>query len=645
MKKRVLCLIIAIVMVLPLILASCNDVRSDEEIIQSILGGKDAAIALTLSIWIPTEADLSTPESKTAFEERLKAVENRINEILIEKNYSTKIDLIAYEDDEYDKAISDKFASMEGKKGQAYIKGQDYENQIDYYYPDENDKSNFIYQIKYPEVLPDCQLDIFLMRGYEDFISHVEKGDLEALDTYISANGSVYSNINKLIRPNVLAQMKYDKKTYAIPNNHLFAQDKYQFVLIDKALFDSYDLQIQDIGSVVDTEEFIQLVASDSSNSAVPFVGSINDAPGLFIYDAEMNMGSVVGSGSPANIYDHESYTEYVSFIKRISEMASFHDDLGTNDVAVQFMYGASTDIEGLEKNLFDNGNTVYSGKVNGKEYYILKSATPVAELEDVYSSMFAISKYSISPDRAMKVLYLLQSNEEIRTLLQYGIENVDYKIEYEEDSQEGKIVLKDSPYKMNILYTGNGYYTYPSDNSNLDDWQYVKDVNFDMVINPLVGLDYFYNSDKITEEEKAEFLANREIAIPIAQAYKDAINNMSSEEFEAFISINLDEILTNASNAQLQIDYAQSMVDEWLAEIEKINSDEEMDATKKEEKLAEANETLAIARENLDSANALLEEAYAPISDYAFLLNMLNSKEYQAVVDFYAKLYDLKNK
>ncbi|MBQ7760722.1 MAG: hypothetical protein IJ400_01590 [Clostridia bacterium] len=645
MKKRVLCLIIALAMVLPLILASCNDVRSDEEIIQSILGGKDAAIALTLSIWVPTDADLSTPESKNAFETRLKAVEERINEILIEKNYSTKIDLIAYADDEYDQIISDKFASMEGKKGEAYRKGQAYENQIDYYYPDENDKSNFIYQIKYPDVLEDCQLDIFLMRGYEDFITHVENGDLEALDTYISANGSVYSNINKLIRPNILAQMKYDKKTYAIPNNHLYAQDKYQFVLIDKALFDSYGLEIQDIGSVVDTEEFIKLVAADASNSAVPFVGSINDAPGLFIYDTEMNMGSVVGSGSPANIYDHDSYSEYVSFIKRVSEMVHLHDDLENNDVAVQFMYGASTDIENLEKNLFDNGNTVYSGKVNGKDYYILKSDTPVAELDDVYSSMFAISKYSINPDRAMKVLYLLQSNEEIRTLLQYGIENVDYKIEYDEDTLEEKIVLKDTAYKMNILYTGNGYYTYPEDNSFIDDWQYVKDVNFDMVINPLIGLDYYYNSDKITEEEKAEFLANREVAIPIAQAYKLAIDNMSSEEYDTFSAINLDEVLANVDLAKQQIESSQDMIDSWLEEIEKINSNTEMDEAQKQEELAYANSCLETANANLEEANTKLTEAYAPISEYEFLLNMLNSKEYQAVLDFYAKLYNFKNR
>ena len=79
MKKRILCLIIAVVMVLPMVLASCSDTRSDEEIIQGILGGENAVTALTLSIWLPTDADLSTPESKKAFEDRLSAVENRIN--------------------------------------------------------------------------------------------------------------------------------------------------------------------------------------------------------------------------------------------------------------------------------------------------------------------------------------------------------------------------------------------------------------------------------------------------------------------------------------------------------------------------------------------------------------------------------------
>ena len=645
MKKRILCLIIAVVMVLPMVLASCSDTRSDEEIIQGILGGENAVTALTLSIWLPTDADLSTPESKKAFEDRLSAVENRINEILIEKNYSTKIDFIAIPDAEYDAKLEEKFASMEGKKGDAYRKGQGYKNEIDYYYPDPNDKSNFIYQIKYPDVLSDSQLDIFLLRGYDTFIKHVENDDLEALDKYISANGSVYSNINKLIRPNILAQMKVNKKTYAIPNNHQYAQDKYQFVLINKALFDSYNLDIQNITSVVDTEEFIKLVAEDSDNTYVPFVGSLDDAPGVFMYDNDMFVGSVANGGVPTNIYEQKAYTDYVAFIKRISEMSQLLNVDVNSDVAVQFMYGATTDIENFEKNIYDNGSTVYSGTINGKEYYILKSETPVAELDDVYSSMFAISKYSINPDRAMKVLYLLQSNEEIRTLLQYGIENEDYKLEIDNETFEEKIILTDSAYKMNILYTGNGYYTFPENGSYIADWQYVKDLNFDMVINPLAGLDYYMNSDKITAEEKETLASNKALALAVIQAYNVALSNMSSAQFDAFLAIDFDIVYENIASYNEQIESINEAIAEVNAEIARINNNAELSAEEKEEYLAEASASIEKLNEKLTKVNENLAKEMKIIEPYQFVTDLRNSKAYQDVLAFYAKLYSLKNK
>ena len=45
--------------------------------------------------------------------------------------------------------------------------------------------------------------------------------------------------------------MKIDGKTYAIPNNHLYI-DKYQYVVIDKALFDSSDFEIGNIKNLYD---------------------------------------------------------------------------------------------------------------------------------------------------------------------------------------------------------------------------------------------------------------------------------------------------------------------------------------------------------------------------------------------------------
>ena len=107
MKKRFLCLILAIVMVVPFILASCGESESDK-MKEIILGGDGAEVerALTLSIWLPTDAitikgqttDLGQMSQQNKLElqknypdvydflKRVDAVEDAINKILISRN-------------------------------------------------------------------------------------------------------------------------------------------------------------------------------------------------------------------------------------------------------------------------------------------------------------------------------------------------------------------------------------------------------------------------------------------------------------------------------------------------------------------------------------------------------------------------------
>ena len=53
----------------------------------------------------------------------------------------------------------------------------------------------------------------------------------------------------------------------------------------------------------------------------------------------------------------------------------------------------------------------------------------------------------------------------------------------------------------QDTLYTGNGYITYPAENVSIDMWDYIKDINYDSIVNPYEGLNNFYaenNKDKI---------------------------------------------------------------------------------------------------------------------------------------------------
>ena len=62
-------------MTIPMVfaLASCEEERTEEEIVNDIVNS--GTTALTLSIWIPTNSDTNTQE----FKDRLSKVENKIN--------------------------------------------------------------------------------------------------------------------------------------------------------------------------------------------------------------------------------------------------------------------------------------------------------------------------------------------------------------------------------------------------------------------------------------------------------------------------------------------------------------------------------------------------------------------------------------
>ncbi|MBQ4109221.1 MAG: hypothetical protein IJC80_07470, partial [Clostridia bacterium] len=131
MKKRFLCLILAIVMIVPFVLASCGE-SEDDKMKQIILGGDGAEIdrALTLSIWLPTDAitikgqtaDLSQMSQQNKLElqksypevydflKRVDDVEDAINKVLISRNYYTNIDIVPVNNEYYEEALAERSA-------------------------------------------------------------------------------------------------------------------------------------------------------------------------------------------------------------------------------------------------------------------------------------------------------------------------------------------------------------------------------------------------------------------------------------------------------------------------------------------------------------------------------------------------------
>lgn len=90
---------------------------------------------------------------------------------------------------------------------------------------------------------------------------------------------------------------------------------------------------------------------------------------------------------------------------------------------------------------------------------YLYIESQPTVKKSEIFSSAFAISSYTVSAERAMQVLYAINTNKTLRTILQYGVAGTTYLLE------DGVVTLKNDSgyvYDINSLYTGSIFALYP---------------------------------------------------------------------------------------------------------------------------------------------------------------------------------------
>ena len=602
MKKRVLCFILALVMVLPLVLVSCDSQSEADRMKEIILGteGDETERAYTLSLWIPTNkitiegvtADLSELSQKDRkalqkdnpeiyeFLVRVDAVEDALNKILVSRNYYTHIDIVPVNDNFYEKAIDDRFDSMSkvSKPGDMNKRGDsdEYKNDV----TEEIVGDSTLYKLLYRPV-DKKQLDLFLIRSYDKYVSYIKSNYILALNNltaiepteenpdspslpasnYITSTGKYYG-IYKFIRQEFLNQMKYGEKDliYALPNNHLYAET-YQYILLNKGLLEKYDgvVDIENAESYDDMlaqlkafVEFSATQADENGNDYQGLVGSPTDAPYYIFADKENMYGGQLGSDKLNFVYSDPNFVNYVSMYKELELSGLATSELKSNEsAAVQIINATSKEIANYKNN-----------------YDVIVSKVPVVTSEDLYSSMFAISTFSIDFDRSMKMLYLLQTDSEIRTLIQYGIEDEDYNIQtlLDKNNKEYEIItLRDTAYKnaFEVMYTGNSYYTYPSNNSEIDDWDYVKETNLDVTVGQYFKFDNHIKYFVTLSDQEKEVLDNYDRLKELFDKTNESVSEMSYDEFNNFLAVMKEDVLyLNNSLVDAENNYSSKLQD-----------------------------------------------------------------------------------
>ena len=532
MKRKLVCLLLAFATVFSCFAFTGCSKEAGDKTVDGTTTDTASLTTVTLTLWLPTDEDTT--------EEAILAVQEAINKITKSK-FETAIELHAIPRDQYAEAIDVRiteieehiiFEEEEAKRKREEAKSlaaQGITTAPETTAPETTapeGEDTYVNDIgmqilKYPEV-GEYQMDIFLVQGYENYMSYIDREALAELDEELSGNAKL---LRQYIYPTFLSNAKFDGVTYAIPNNHVVGE--YQYLLVNKRLVEELYWNPADLKSLLKCKDFILDVKERTD--VVPFLAPV-DATGTYFWSDDGSF-SVIASQIPSthtllsfcpprNSLTNKSFTDMIYFNKVMKENGCFAEDPST---VKEFGVGVLTG----DPSIIDE---------YGDEYYVSVYKTPSFSAEDIYDNMFAVSTYTKNVSRSMEIITALNTDPELRTILQYGVEGEHWRIN--EDNPDVIDIISDD-YKMNILETGNVYMTYPAAGVSKDVWEYGKTQNLATQISPYYG----FNLSDFNTTDIDPYLEQLE---QYSKDVFDRIEAMSAQEFSDGLSDLRKEVNAN---------------------------------------------------------------------------------------------------
>ena len=243
--------------------------------------------------------------------------------------------------------------------------------------------------------------------------------------------GTDFKKLNTIVDDALLAASEIDGAYYSVPNNHAIGY--YEYIVINKEMArDILHFSNEKITSMTTEESLEELKAA------------------ITAYDSSLNVDDYVKVISN-NVYDeYDDYEDYEA-LKRtdISSIGSPQSQVVLAESEINF--------------------------VNIKSY-------PVATRDEAFRSAFAIVKHLDDPgtyiteeikapykshySKCMTIIYALNSDAQLRNMLQYGYVGTNYTHPTNEKNEiiSNRVNLITDPsvrYEMNPIYTGNPFISY----------------------------------------------------------------------------------------------------------------------------------------------------------------------------------------
>lgn len=373
-----------------------------------------------------------------------------------------------------------------------------------------------------------------------DYLGNARKGAFLDLTPYLDNIGS---EMKEAIDDRFWSGAEVDGGIYAVPNQkEICTAPMWVFT---KEYVDKYNIPYTELHSLEDLEPWLKLIKENEPDVTPLYITKGFSAPQYFeqLVDPvgiEYEDGSLVVK----NMFETDKMKSTLETLRKYYQAGYINADSAT-----------AQDDKSVKRFVTKGDGQPYAEVLWSKD---LKYDVVASQITDSYitnasttGSMIAVSKNSKNPDKAVEFLNLLNTDEYIRNLLNYGIEGTHYE---SVNDKQIKLTDKASDYSVGYYTLGNLFITKVLDNEPETKWDEFQEFNDSAKESAVLG--FKFDTSKVTNE--------------IA-----AINNVL-EEFKSTIysgSVDVDEYLDKL-NKKLKdqgidrvIEEMQTQLDAWLAE------------------------------------------------------------------------------
>jgi len=284
------------------------------------------------------------------------------------------------------------------------------------------------------------QLDIFVVDDHDKYVEMAKNGELAVMDEYLSYDSKA---LTKYIHPTVLSSARIGRNIYGIPTNTKVGGD-FTYFVYNKDLLDKYGYEVTDLTTYAGMDEYL---AKIKANEAVwPISGPCDISGAEYYHDAFLTVARNPASvgRSPIPKYMEQKYLDNIKATAKYRNLGYFPAvPLENANYAVEIVKTG----ELLE----------HEWNENGTNYVAYLYDVDRVSADEAFKSAMCISSLTTNTDRAMEIITLFNTNEELVNLLQYGIAGENYLY----DSETDTITRLNEKYMMNTYHTGNTYIKY----------------------------------------------------------------------------------------------------------------------------------------------------------------------------------------